>query len=209
MREVEVEIICAEFDFGDLMTKVAGHLGLPLYEAAEGKTTDHYLDTMRHKLRETRASLRLREKYNPGRKNELRLTIKYPLESHDVLLIRDEVRLRLHETDWKSIIDFANHFAVSLGSEALSTRLIVDEYYQQASIGTGAAHLDVSYDSVAYVCPDDPDRHAEEYVLEFEDHGIGEAAVLKAYEFIHQKFGWNADRRGKYRRGMELLGLMS
>lgn len=205
MREVEVEIIGVETDFGDLMAQVAGHLGLPLIDTAEGKTTDHYLDTRRRKLLTTRASLRLREKYIPGRKNELRLTIKYPIESHEVLMIRDEVRLRLVEGDWKTIIAFANHFAVSLGSEALETQLVVDEYYQQASLGTDAAHLDVSFDSVAYVCPDDPARHADEYVLEFEDHGIGEGAVLKAYEFIHSKFGWKADRRGKYRRGIELL----
>jgi len=207
MKEVEVEIIVEDLDFHRLMEDLAGELGLPLIQWGEGKTTDHYLDTKKRTLLASGASLRLREKLQSGLHNELRLTIKFPLEEHDILVIRDEIRLKLLESDWKNILSFTQYFAIALGYQTVMTHLLVDEYYQEVSLGTPEAHLDVSFDNVAYICPDDPERNSAEFVLEFEDHGIGSQTVLDAYEFVKERFGYKADRRGKYRRGIETLGL--
>ncbi len=208
MRETEVEILVPEIDFKPLMEELAGELGLPLIEWCDGKTTDHYIDTKKRTLLENGSSLRLRDKVSVGGKNEFRLTIKRPIEEHEILLIRDEVRLRLFETDWRSILDFTERFVQALGYEAVETTLLVDEYYSQVSIGTPESHLDVSLDEVAYLAPEDVNNNASERILEFEDHGVGADVVLKAYRFINERFGYEADRRGKYRRGLELLGLL-
>ncbi|MEP0813397.1 MAG: CYTH domain-containing protein [bacterium] len=207
MKETEVEILAGELDFNKLMAEIAGELSLPLINASEGKTTDHYIDTKSRKLLAAGASLRLREKLYPGKPSEYRLTVKFPVESHEILMVRDEVRLRIAGEDWRGILDFTADLALALTGESVVSQLILDEYYRQVSMGTPEAHLDVSFDDVAYVCPDNESVNAHEYVLEFEDHGIGPEAVLAAYEYVHGKFGWYADRRGKYRRGIELLGI--
>jgi hypothetical protein len=207
MREVEVEIIAGVLDFNSFMEELAGHLGLPLIDYSDGKTTDHFLDTRGRKLLASGASMRLREKWFKGRRTELRLTVKFPLEDHEILMVRDEVRMRLLETDWKNVVSFMQYIGIALAGDTLTTQLLVDEYYQQVSCGTHDCHLDVSYDHSAYISPTDPDRHKDEYVLEFEDHGVGSDVVVAAYEFASAKFGFKADRRGKYRRGIELIEL--
>ncbi len=207
MREVEVELIANPLDFKALMEELAGHYGLPLIDWSEGKTTDQYLDTRNRKLLSGKSSLRLREKSYEGRKSDHRLTFKFPLEEHPILMIRDEVRIRLHEADSKHVVSFMQYIGIAFAGETLTTQLLIDEYYQQVSIGERQRHLDVSYDHVAYICPKNPELHVDEFVLEFEDHGVGRDVVLAAFEFASKKFGFKADVRGKYRRGIEKLGL--
>lgn len=208
MREVEVELIAKSIDFKPFMEELSGHLGLPLIDWNDGKTSDHYLDTRGKKLLSNKSSLRLREKWFEGRKPELRLTFKFPLEEHNVLMIRDEVRMRLLETDWKYVVSFMQYIGIAFAGDTLSTQLLIDEYYQEVSLGVPECHLDISYDHVAYISPQNPELHIDEYVIEFEDHGVGNAIVLAAYQFASAKFGYVADTRGKYRRGLELLNLI-
>jgi len=207
MREVEVEMIAKSIDFKAFMEELAGYLSIPLIDWSEGKTTDHYLDTRERKLLGNKSRLRLREKLYEGSKPAIRLTFKFPIEEHDILMIRDEVRLRLIETDWKYVVSFMQHVGIAFAGETLITQLLIDEYYQQVSIGSRECHLDVSYDHVAYICPNSPERYKDEFVIEFEDHGIGRETVLAAYKYTFDKLGFNADRRGKYKRGLDLLDL--
>ena len=207
MREVEVEILAGVIDFKSFVNELAAHLGLPLIDYSDGKTTDHFLDTRGRKLLASGATMRLREKWLEGHRTELRLTVKFPAENHDILMIRDEVRLRLLETDWKNVVSFMQYTGIALAGDTLVTQLLVDEYYEQVSCGTRESHLDISYDHAAYISPSDPERHKDEYVLEFEDHGIGSEIVLAAYDFATKKYGIKCDRRGKYRRGLELIGI--
>lgn len=207
MEEREIEIVLESSpEPHELLEGLARHLELPLQSLGMSTTYDRMVDTSDMALLAIDHSLRVRQKLgNVYSGNEFRLTYKQPLQSHDVLFIRDERKLKLTEPDFDSVLDFLGSLTESLVNQKMATILEINELAREANMGTNDNVLNVSLDSCSYSLPQGGDL-ASEFVLELESHGVADDVLLKAAEWVTANYGGRVAAEGKYARGLRLLG---
>lgn len=212
MREVEAAFVVEQFYFKNYVRSLANFLELPMEDPSIGltKTTDFFLDTPEWTLLEKRKSLRVREKYYADNaKYELRLTFKRELEKHAKLMIREEIKAKFKQGNLASVIELLNElYSALIDGHCLVPKITVDEIAQEVDFGEPGKKINVSFDRVVYIDPNNHERHKIEYLLELESHGMDEETLLKAVDWTHKYTGSIPNIEGKYARGLRLLNLL-
>lgn len=208
MEEVEVEIVLERLpDVPRLVEGLGKFLGLEPASMGMTSTFDRLLDTDAHDFLVKEQSLRVRQKlenvYSGG---EFRLTYKRPLRTHERLLIRDEEKLKLADTDIETVIQVLGAMAEGIAGHGLSSKLLINELAREANLGPRGERVNLSVDTTTYSLPDS-DVTAQEFVLEIESHGVDDDTILRACDWVLTEIGHGrVATQGKYARGLKLLG---
>lgn len=207
MEEIEVEIVMPELpDMPRAIEGLGELLGLEPQSLGMTSTFDRMVDTDDLALLSKNCSLRVRQKLeNVYAGNEFRLTYKYPLRPHEKLFIRDEQKLRLTEPDYDAVLGLLSHVADGVAGHLMETQLVINELAREANLGPKGRRVNLSLDQCTYTLPDAPES-AQEIVFEIESHGVSDAVILQAADWVMAKFGGRLAAQCKYARGMRLLG---
>lgn len=210
MEELEVEIILDKLpDVPRLVEGLAKFMALEPESLGMTSTFDRMVDSEDLALLSQEHSLRVRQKLdNVYRGNEIRLTYKRLLREHERLFIRDEQKLKLTEPEYEPVLELFSNLAVGVGGQPLNTVIELRELAREANLGPLGARLNMSVDQVNYYRPGADDAGGEEIVLELESHGVGEAGVLTAADWVLKQYGGREAAQPKYARGLRLLGLL-
>jgi hypothetical protein len=210
VEELEVEIILDSLpDVPRLVEGLAKYMALEPESLGMTSTFDRMVDTEDLVLLSQEHSLRVRQKLdNVYRGNEIRLTYKRLLREHERLFIRDEQKLKLTEPEFEPVLALFSNLAVGIGGQPLSTVIELRELAREANLGPLGARLNMSVDQVNYFRPGVDDASSEEIVVELESHGVGEAGVLTAADWVLKQYGGREAAQSKYGRGLRRLGLL-
>lgn len=208
MEELEVEIILPEMpEVPELAEGLARLLKLEHHSRGMTSTFDRMLDTDDYALLAQEHTLRVRQKLdNVYAGNEIRLTYKCPLRHHDRLLIRDEHKIKLAEPKFERVQAMLSAMAGGLSRQKLVTALHIRELANESYLGEKGARISLSIDQCTYSLPESDDGGPREYICEIESHGLSEELVLKASDWVLNKYGGREARQAKYPRGLRLLG---
>ncbi len=210
MREVEIEYPVGSIDFDEAISRISSAFDLPIIKKGMTHVRDMYLDTDSFHLLKSGCSFRVRLKLEDVYQGaHLRLTFKYPLERHESMLIREELKLKLLADDFSKAAGFFGSAAKALIGEDLTFKLIVEETSNEAYLGDSAKKLNVAFDRVKFIHPADPEKKVLENFFEIEDHGIGEEKLLQIGAKLEELYNLVPCTETKYRRGLRLLGLYS
>ena len=208
MEEIEVEIILQEApDVPRIVEGLAAHLGLEPESLGMTSTFDRMVDTEDMALLSQENSLRVRQKLeNTFSGNEFRLTYKQQLRDHERLFIRDEQKLTLSEPEFESVLQLLSSLAQGVSGQQLQTILEIRELAREANLGPKGAQVNLSVDHCTYHLPGSDEPGAEEHVLEIESHGVDEATIIKAADWVIKELGGREAAQPKYARGLRKMG---
>lgn len=208
MEEVEIEIILNALpDVPRVVEGLAAHLGLEPHNLGMTSTFDRMVDTDDLALLSQNNSLRIRQKLeNTFSGNEFRLTYKKPLREHARLFVRDEQKLTLCEPVFESVLHMLSSLSHGVSGHDLHSVLEIRELAREANLGPPGAQVNLSVDHCAYYLPGSDEPGAEEFVLEIESHGVPEAMILTAADWMIKELGGRGAAQPKYARGMRKLG---
>jgi hypothetical protein len=207
MQEIEVEIVLPEVpDMPRAVEGLGELLGLEPQSLGMTSTFDRMVDSDDLALLSKNCSLRVRQKLeNVYAGNEFRLTYKYPLREDAKLFVRDEQKLRLTEPDYDAVLALLSHVCEGVAGHPMETQLVINELAREANLGPKGRRVNLSLDQCTYSLPQGPES-AQEIVFEIESHGVSDDTILKAADWVMEKFGGRLAAQCKYARGMRLLG---
>lgn len=211
MKEIETEFPNANVDAGKVVATISERFCLPVLRDGLTHVRDIYVDTKSHYLLRHNLSFRFRRKLDNVYAGEgARLTLKFPLEEHPEMLIREELKLKLNVEvhDFDEIVKFFSGLTGSLVNEPASLQLAAEETSKEFDLGSEGAVLNVSYDRVKFRDPGDPNKvHTVNY-LEIEDHGIGMEELVGVKDFLEEHYSLSPSTESKYRYGLRVLSLL-
>jgi len=208
MKEIEVEFPLANINLDSVIRGVSERFALPLVRRGLTHVKDSFLDTEDFKLLARRCSFRVRQKLEDiYRGLEVRLTFKYPLEDHEFLLIREELKLKTKVESVGQILEFFGGAAHAMLDQRFEVKLNVEESSTEVYLGKAGGILNVSYDRMRILDPRQTGSVLSENALEIEDHGIGRECLIEVKEFIEETYGLVPSVETKYCRGLRLLHL--
>ncbi len=210
MIESEIEYALANIDFDEILDRITNWEKLKLIKRGMTHVKDMYLDTDSFHLYERNCTLRVRLKLEDiYQGSQIRLTFKSPLREHPIMLVRDEMKMKLLADDFGIVGEFFGKMSSNLVNEELSYKLIIEETSKEAHLGQEGKKLNVSFDQVRFISLLEPERVISENFFEIEDHGIGEDLLLEIGKKLESTYNLVPCLETKYRRGLRLLGILS